>query len=58
MGWGVRDYPTPPPEPPIPTCPVCGQECDVIYVDIYDTAVGCDMCIEAKDSYYWRDENE
>lgn len=32
-------------DPPA-TCPVCGQECDVIYKLVDDgTVVGCDVCI-------------
>lgn len=57
MGRGVHDYPSPPPEPPLPLCPVCGQECDTIYLDAYGDAVGCENCIETVDSYIWRENN-
>jgi transposase len=57
MGWGVHDYPAPPPEPPAPTCPVCGQECETIVLDVYGDAVGCMECIKTVDAYLWRENN-
>lgn len=56
MGWGVI-YPGPPPEDPLPTCPVCGQECETIYEDIYGDAAGCDICMKAVDAYLWRENH-
>ena len=50
------------PEPPvkkefIPVCPVCGEECDTVYVDMYDDIVGCDQCMNMEDAYeYLYDE--
>ena len=38
-----------PPEYEPRCCPVCGQECSVIYVDIYGYEVGCDECITKED---------
>lgn len=44
MGWGVHDYPGPPPEEPMPICPVCGWETDTLIRDKYGEFVGCDNC--------------
>ena len=50
------------PEPPawddyIPVCPVCGEECDTVYLDMNDEIVGCDRCINMEDAYeYLYDE--
>lgn len=57
MGWGVHDYPGPPPEEPLPTCPVCGEECDTIYLNADREAVGCENCICTTDSYIWKENN-
>ena len=35
----------------IPVCPVCGKECDTVYMDMEDEVVGCDRCITLKDAY-------
>ena len=35
----------------IPYCPVCGEECDTVYVDMYDDIVGCDQCMNIEDAY-------
>ena len=35
----------------IPYCPVCGEECDTVYVDMYDDIVGCDRCMNMEDAY-------
>lgn len=32
-------------------CPVCGAECETVYIDEDDQVVGCDCCIRAKDVY-------
>lgn len=36
-------------EPIIVTCPVCGEECDALYYDLYKECVGCSECIVKKD---------
>lgn len=56
MGWGVRDYPTPPENDRVPVCPVCGQDCRTIYRAHDFTVVGCDQCIDSLDAYMWMDE--
>lgn len=57
MWWGVNDYPSPP-DYTVPTCPVCGQETDTLYSDIYGEIVGCDMCIKLVDAWDWREYHE
>ena len=55
------DYNLDPPVPDdyIPYCPVCGEECDTVYVDLYDDVIGCDQCIEMHDAYeFLYDEEE
>ncbi len=51
MGWGVHDYPGPPPERrPTPICPVCGNECETVYIGLNGEVEYCDVC---KDKYIW-----
>ena len=38
-------------------CPVCGQECETIVLDVYGDAVGCMECIKTVDAYLWRENN-
>ena len=50
-------------EPPawddfIPICPVCGEECDTVNLDIDDEVVGCDLCITFEDAYDYLYEEE
>ena len=55
----MTDYHFEPPVPDeyIPYCPVCGEECDTVYVDLYDDIVGCDQCMNMEDAYeYLYDE--
>ena len=49
----MTDYRLEPPVPDdyIPVCPVCGEECDTVYVDMHDDIVGCDRCINMEDAY-------
>lgn len=39
--WGHQDNPFPPDEPRRPRCPVCGEECEAIYL-IGTEIIGCD----------------
>ena len=55
MGWGVNDYPTPP-EQPMPRCPVCGEECESIFLDQLNNIVGCDCCLLELNAYEWLQE--
>lgn len=34
----------------VPTCPVCGEECEKLYRN-HGTVIGCENCIEEVDSY-------
>lgn len=58
MGWGVHDYPGPPPEKPVPVCPVCGMECETLYLDMNRNRIGCENCINAVDAYEWEEQDE
>lgn len=58
MGWGVHDYPGPPPEDPMPVCPECGEECDTLYRDRTGQIVGCENCIDTLDAYDYFDDME
>ena len=51
----VGDFPSPP-EYTVPICPVCGNETDTLYKDIYGTIVGCDECIKTIDAWQWKEE--
>lgn len=57
MGWGVTDYPGPPPEEPLPICPVCGAETDTFFQDKYGDIVGCDECIKRLDAWDYVQED-
>ena len=55
----IPDYRLEPPawDDYIPVCPVCGAECDTVYLDMNDDIVGCDRCINMEDAYeYLYDE--
>ena len=49
----LPDYRLDPPEAEefIPLCPVCGKECDTVYLDLDGEVAGCDRCITLKDAY-------
>lgn len=38
-------------EPDYPICPLCGEECCVIYYDSDDNLVGCNECIRTKEAW-------
>lgn len=48
MSYYTRDNPFPPDEPRRPRCPVCGEECEAIYL-IGTVIIGCDMCYNTDD---------
>ena len=48
--WNVYDYPEPPNEPPVPTCPICSRECSTIYKDMFGVIFGCDECVKKVDA--------
>ena len=37
-------------------CPVCGEECETIYADMYGNVFGCDRCIVRQDAWEWDEE--
>lgn len=39
-------------------CPVCGEECEEIFEDVYGTVVGCDRCLISKDAWEWAEERK
>lgn len=51
--YGHRDNPFPPDEPAFPRCPVCGAECETVYLirtaDHDTEIIGCDMCYNPDD---------
>ena len=40
----------------IPVCPICGRECDTLYLDKDRDVAGCDRCITLKDAYEYLSE--
>lgn len=38
-------------EPEYPVCPVCGYECDEIYMDMDEEIFGCSECIKKKSAW-------
>ena len=47
---GLLNYPDAP-EYEVPHCPVCGQECEVLYRNRYGEVIGCDDCVESVDAW-------
>ena len=49
----LPDYRLEPPEAEefILRCPVCGKECDTVYLDLDGDVAGCEHCITLKDAY-------
>lgn len=39
-------------EPNYPHCPVCGSECDEIYLDVDNEICGCDECIRTRSAWF------
>ncbi len=38
-------------EPRYPVCPVCGEECETLYIDCSGKVFGCDECITTVDAW-------
>ena len=60
MSYEIGDHPAvaralltgyPNGEPKYPRCPVCGEECDTVYKDIYGDVFGCDECVKTKSAW-------
>jgi len=45
------------PSPPLIICPLCGAECETVYVN-GDMVVGCNHCVKTIDSAEWAEETE
>ena len=41
-----------------PKCPVCGRECNSIFLDQNREAFGCEHCVKEEDSYDWRERQQ
>ena len=41
-----------------PVCPVCGFDCETLYLSVNGEVLGCDNCIETKDAREWWEEHE
>lgn len=54
---GLRTNPEPP-DYEVPHCPVCGQECEVLYRNRYGEIIGCDDCIDALDAWEVMDDGD
>lgn len=37
----------------VPECPICGEECEMIYLDRDGNEVGCEHCIQSTDAWQW-----
>ena len=48
--WGHQDNPFPPAERRRPHCPVCGDECTIIYKQ-GNEIFGCENCITQDDAW-------
>ena len=47
------------PEPQKIECPICGEECETVYLNIYCDPVGCDGCLRSIDVVdYWEMQKE
>ena len=55
----MREYWLDPPDyDNLPTCPICGEECETIYTDINSEVCGCENCVSEYDSCeYYEDED-
>lgn len=39
-----------PPEAPVPVCPVCGNECEEVTLNLNGEVLWCDVC---RDDFVW-----
>ena len=56
----IPDYQLEPPVKKefIPICPVCGKECDTVYLDFEGEVAGCDRCVFMEDAYVYLYEED
>lgn len=45
-----------PSEDPV-KCPVCGEECDTVYLQGSEV-IGCENCIDEQDAWEWREQQK
>ena len=48
----------PPKQESLPVCPVCGEECETVYTDLYDEVCGCENCLTEYDSRDYFEDDE
>lgn len=51
MQYREPERPLEPKDYKVPRCPVCGEETDTLYKNIYEEIVGCDGCIRTVDAW-------
>lgn len=39
-------------------CPICGEECDTIYMDEGNEVFGCNRCVHTVDAWYWKESQD
>lgn len=50
----IPERPLDPPEPEAePRCPLCGEECETLYL-MSGSVVGCDKCVDTLDAWEYR----
>lgn len=52
------ERPAEPREKALPVCPVCGQECETVYLDLFHAVAGCDCCMDIRDAREWKEAAE
>ena len=51
MEYWEPERPLEPKDYKVPRCPICGEETDTLYKNIYGETVGCDVCIRTVDAW-------
>lgn len=57
----IRDaerFGVPEPVDDVVECPICGKECETIYLDTDGDAFGCDVCVKKVDAYEWKEKHK
>ena len=48
-----------PPYDPDPVCPICGEDCTTVYMDMTGEVFACNWCLKEQDAWDWQqEENE
>ena len=37
-------------------CPICGEECETVYLDRYGNVFACEHCLDEQDARDWHNE--